>query len=130
LFRLNEFTAVFQEIVNTYGVPTYKEVNPSVFACVTFPFLFGIMFGDIAHGLVLFLVGAVLCLFDGPIKAKAPGMSILLQLRYIILLMGFFATFCGIVYNDFMAIPIWAFESCYDLKDVKEGDPEYIPPHG
>jgi V-type H+-transporting ATPase subunit a len=99
-------------------VPTYKEVNPSVFACVTFPFLFGIMFGDIGHGFVLFLVGAFLCLFDGVIRAKAPGMEILLSLRYIILLMGFFATYCGVIYNDFMAIPIWAFESCYDLKEV------------
>jgi len=56
-------------------------------------------------------------------------MAIILQMRYIILLMGLFATFCGIIYNDFMAIPIWAFESCYDLKELKEGDEGYIPPH-
>lgn len=61
-FRLNEVTWVFQEIVNTYGIPTYKEVNPSVFAIVTFPFLFGVMFGDIGHGFVLFLIGSTLCL--------------------------------------------------------------------
>lgn len=64
--------------MNTYGIPTYKEVNPSVFACVTFPFLFGIMFGDMGHGLVLFLVGAFLCLFEGIIRAKAPSMEALL----------------------------------------------------
>lgn len=28
--------------------------------------------------------------------------------------MGFFATFCGIVYNDFMAIPIFAMDTCYE----------------
>ena len=49
-FRLNEFTWVFQEIVDTYGVPGYKEINPAVFTCVSFPFLFGVMFGDILHG--------------------------------------------------------------------------------
>jgi V-type H+-transporting ATPase subunit a len=32
--------------------------------------------------------------------------------------MGFFATYCGIIYNDFMAIPIWAFDSCYDVIEV------------
>ncbi len=39
-FRTNEFTSVFQLIVNTYGVPKYKEVNPALFTIVTFPFLY------------------------------------------------------------------------------------------
>ena len=56
-FQGNEFTGSFQEIVNTYGIPTYKEVNPAVFACVSFPFLFGVMFGDVGQGLVLAVVG-------------------------------------------------------------------------
>lgn len=73
LFRQNEFTQVFQQIVDTYGVPTYKEVNPAVFACVTFPFLFGVMFGDIAHGGVLLLVGSVLCLFSDRLKTSYAG---------------------------------------------------------
>lgn len=42
----------------------YKEINPAVFACVSFPFLFGVMFGDMGHGGILFIVGALLCLFD------------------------------------------------------------------
>ena len=111
--------------MNTYGIPTYKEVNPSVFACVTFPFLFGIMFGDIGHGAFLFLIGAFLTLFAGPLRAKAPGLEPLLSLRYILLLMGFFAFYCGVIYNDFMAIPLWTFESCYELKyyALEEGAP-------
>lgn len=80
------------------------------------------MFGDIGHGGVLFVVGAFLCLFCDFLRAKAPGMEIFLQLRYIILLMGLFATYCGLIYNDFMAIPLWLFDSCYDLKD-KPVDP-------
>jgi V-type H+-transporting ATPase subunit a len=118
LFRLNEVTWVFQEIVNTYGIPTYKEVNPSVFAIVTFPFLFGIMFGDIGHGFVLFLVGGVLCLLSDFLKARAPGMEPLLGMRYLFLLMGLFATFAGLIYNDFMAIPLWLWDSCYDLQEI------------
>lgn len=59
-FRLNEFTSCFQEITNTYGVPSYKEANPSLLGIITFPFLFGVMFGDIGHGFMLFLFGAFL----------------------------------------------------------------------
>ena len=44
-------------IVNTYGFPRYRELNPGIFTIVTFPYLFGIMFGDILHGLLLLIVG-------------------------------------------------------------------------
>ena len=113
-FKLNEFTWAFQEITNTYGVPNYKEVNPSVFGIVTFPFLFGVMFGDIGHGFLLFLLG-VFAVFaadklrDGPLDALA-------QARYLVLLMGFFATFNGVCYNDFMSIPIEG-GTCYNVDD-------------
>jgi V-type H+-transporting ATPase subunit a len=105
-------------------VPTYKEINPAVFACVTFPFLFGVMFGDIGHGFVLFLVGALLCLFDGPLRKASPVMEGVLMIRYIVLLMGFFATFNGLIYNDFMAIPIWLFKSCYHV--VEDTSKHYV----
>lgn len=60
-FSRNAYTCSAQEIVETYGIPRYKEANPSYFTTVTFPFLFGVMFGDIAHGLILFLFGLLLC---------------------------------------------------------------------
>lgn len=59
-FRSNTFLRPFQEIVNTYGIPVYKEANPAVFTIITFPFLFGVMFGDIGHGGIVFLLAAFL----------------------------------------------------------------------
>ena len=84
-----------------------------MFAIVTFPYLFGIMFGDIGHGFVLFLAGSVLCLLSDFIRAKAPGMEAILSMRYILVLMGLFATFAGFIYNDLMAIPLWIWDSCF-----------------
>jgi V-type H+-transporting ATPase subunit a len=110
--KTNEFTGTFQEIVNTYGVPMYKEANPAVFAIVTFPFLFGVMFGDIGHGSLLLLVGIILCIISD--KLKNTALEAFSTIRYLILLMGFFATFNGIIYNEFFAIPTNVFTSCYE----------------
>lgn len=111
--KTNDFTNVFQEIVNTYGIPMHKEINPAVFAIVTFPFLFGVMFGDVGHGSLLLFVGILLCLLNSKMKGNI-AMEGFLSMRYLLLMMGFFAMFCGLIYNEFFAIPMNVFgDSCY-----------------
>merc|ERR1712048_576002 len=55
--KTNEFTEVFQDVINTYGIPAYQEANPALFTVVTFPFIFGMMYGDVGHGTLLMLAG-------------------------------------------------------------------------
>lgn len=103
----------------------HKEINPAVFAIVTFPFLFGVMFGDVGHGLLLFIVGSLGCLLSGRLRGN-PAMEGALQMRYLILLMGFFAMFNGLMYNEFFAIPMQLFgDSCYQedaiVLSIQEG---------
>lgn len=51
---------VFQQLVTTYGIPRYDEIDPTPLLAVTFPLIFGLMFGDVGHGLVLALLGLLL----------------------------------------------------------------------
>jgi V-type H+-transporting ATPase subunit a len=104
-FEVNEFTDIYQEIVDTYGVPTFHEANPALLTCITFPFLFGVMFGDIGHGAMVLFFASLVCYFSDHLK-KIEGTEYLLRMRYLLLLMGFFATYMGILYNDFMSIPL------------------------
>jgi len=124
----NDFIWPFQEIVNTYGVPRYQEINPTVFNIVTFPFLFGVMFGDIGHGFILFIFGLYLCLFADSIKNdKNSIVRSILPGRYLLLLMGIFAFYCGWIYNEFfsVALPIFG-GSCYtEERKYKENIKEY-----
>ena len=112
--KTNDFTWAFQEIVNTYGIPRYREINPALFNIVTFPFLFGIMFGDIGHGLLLFLFGVYLCVYKDDLLKTDSILKPAVKARYLLTLMGFFAFFNGWMYNDFLSMPMGVFGSCYE----------------
>ncbi len=54
------FLGAFELLVNTYARPRYEEIDPTVLIAVTFPLLYGAMFGDVGHGLVLAAFGLLL----------------------------------------------------------------------
>ena len=110
----NEFLYAFQEIVNIYGIPRYREINPGFFNVITFPFLFGVMFGDIGHSLIIFFAALYFCINSKTLENNTLIKN-LLPFRYFLLLMGFFGTFCGFMYNDFLSVPI-NFPTCFTNK--------------
>lgn len=72
-FETNKFTWAFQEFVDTYGVPRYREANPALFTACTFPFLFGIMYGDLGHGSVLAMIGLYLVITEANADKRSGG---------------------------------------------------------
>ncbi|MCM8768916.1 MAG: hypothetical protein NC911_04465 [Candidatus Omnitrophica bacterium] len=50
----------FELLVKSYGLPCYGTVDPTVFLAIAFLLMFGIMFGDVGHGLLLGLAGLFL----------------------------------------------------------------------
>lgn len=74
------------------------------------------MFGDIGHGSLLFFVASILCLFSTCLN-RFKFLFLPLKCRYIFLLMGFFATFSGFIYNDFVSVPLTFGTSCYNLNN-------------
>ena len=115
-FKLNDFSYPFQMIVNEYGIPRYREINPGLFTIITFPFMFGVMFGDIGHGGLLTLLGLWLVLKKHDIMKNFPNLKILIKNRYFFLFLGMFAFYNGLIYNDFFAMPLGIFGSCYKNK--------------
>jgi len=92
-------------------VPTYKEINPALFTIVTFPFLFGVMFGDVMHGSMLTIFSLIVCFSE---RKPDTMMGAFGPVRYLLLLMGIFSTYCGLIYNDMSSIPLKIFgDSCY-----------------
>lgn len=122
-YEVNEFIHPFQELVSTYGIASYGEANPTLFTIITFPFMFGMMFGDIAHGLLLLSFTLYIFLGRNSIeKSKENPLKDWINYRFLLLLMSLFAIFNGFIYNDCMSIPIDIFGSKWpqELNDKME----------
>jgi len=120
--RVNDFTEGWQEVIDTYGIPKYQEANPALLSVVTFPFIFGMMYGDVGHGTLLFLAGLWLCKNAESLRFSQPT---LFMVRYMVVSLGFFAIYAGFMYNDFFSVGLQLFDSRW--KEVGEGkyEPDY-----
>lgn len=86
---------------------------------ITFPFLFALMFGDMGHGLIMFLAALFFILKEKQLEAARIKDEVNKQLlqfnwlqlcfqifqnffggRYLIALMGLFSIYTGLIYND------------------------------
>uniref|UniRef100_A0AAY4AJ77 V-type proton ATPase subunit a n=1 Tax=Denticeps clupeoides TaxID=299321 RepID=A0AAY4AJ77_9TELE len=122
--RTNVFTSGFQNIVDAYGIGEYQEMNPAPYTIVTFPFLFAVMFGDCGHGLIMTAFAAWLILKEEHFrKMKSELTSILFGGRYIILLMGIFSVYTGLIYNDCFSKSFNLFGSSWSVRAM-------LQPHG
>ncbi|VVC98829.1 unnamed protein product [Leptidea sinapis] len=101
--RTNKFTRGFQNLIDSYGIASYREVNPALYTIITFPFLFAVMFGDMGHGLIMTAFAAIIIILEKRLaKQKTDNeiWNIFFGGRYIILLMGLFSMYTGLIYND------------------------------
>lgn len=125
-FRSNKLTKGFQSIVDAYGCAKYQEMNPAVFTVITFPFLFGVMFGDIGHGFMMTMAAVLLCMNEKKLAKYANDemFGTLYHGRYCILLMGVFAIYSGVIYNELFSVPLEIFSSTLWCSGEMTDDPE------
>lgn len=53
----NKAAKPFESFTDMYGLPSYKEIDPTAFMAFTYTLFFGIMFGDLGQGIIIFLLG-------------------------------------------------------------------------
>uniref|UniRef100_A0A8C9YE14 V-type proton ATPase subunit a n=1 Tax=Sander lucioperca TaxID=283035 RepID=A0A8C9YE14_SANLU len=119
--KTNKFTSGFQNIVDAYGIGSYREINPAPYTIITFPFLFAVMFGDLGHGVLMTCAALYLVLRENRLMAQKNDnemFSMVFAGRYIILLMGIFSVYTGIIYNDCFSKSLNVFGSGWSVRPM------------
>jgi len=100
----NSFVRPFEELTRLYGLPHYNELDPTPFMAISFPILFGLMFGDVGHGIIL-LVGGLAMFFL--IKKN----QAIRNVCWIMATCGLAAIVAGALYGEFFGkalfAPLW-----------------------
>ena len=116
--KTNRFTEGFQTIINAYGTAKYQEVNPGLPTIVTFPFLFAVMFGDFGHGFLMVCAASAMIYWEKKLKkVRDEIFSMAFYGRYIMLMMGVFSMYTGLIYNDVFSKSLTLFPSAWAWAD-------------
>ena len=106
----------FQSLVTNYGHPRYGELDPTPMMALTFPLIFGIMFGDVGHGLLLALLGLLL------VSRKVRALRGLSGLGAVVIACGVTAMIFGFLYgsafgSEEILEPLWI-RPLQDVMDI------------
>jgi len=96
----------FQMMVKMYDQPKYSELDPTPLVAILFPLMFGAMFGDVGHGLVLAVLGAL------AMSKKVKFLKFLGGLSPIVFACGVMSMIFGFLYGSIFGYeeilhPLW-----------------------
>lgn len=107
--------APYNSITNMYGAPGRTDLDPNPFVAFFYFFFFGMMFGDVAYGLLLSIVTACILIFKKPQGGTR-------QMMALFLMGGISAAAWGLLFNSFFGMNLPSFIMPRTMLNLLEND--------
>ncbi|RLG72505.1 MAG: hypothetical protein DRO11_02100 [Methanobacteriota archaeon] len=95
----------YEKLTKGFGTPNYEEIDPTLIMSISFPIIFGFMFGDIGHGILILLGGIAVHIlhkkgfkFKGYLRYLRDGKTLLVSC-------GAASIATGFLYGEFFGSP-------------------------
>ena len=88
--KSNKLTAPYNVVTEMYSLPAYNGLDPNPFIMPSFALFFGIMFADMAYGLLMLIAGLVALKLMKPKGTMKNMMGLLVQCGISTFIIGFF----------------------------------------
>ncbi len=88
--RNNKITRPYNLVTEMYSLPSYDGLDPNPFIMPFFALFFGIMFADMAYGIIMFVAGMVLLKKGKPKGGMRYMAGLLIECGITTFIMGFF----------------------------------------
>lgn len=92
------FVQPFEAVTRLYGMPGYKDLDPTVFLAGFFFLFFGLSLTDVGYGLFLMVVSALIL----TVLKVAPAIRLFAKL---LLFVGFSTVLVGMLFGGYLGIP-------------------------
>jgi V-type H+-transporting ATPase subunit a len=85
--------------------------------------MFAVMFGDLGHGVILFLAAVAMIYYERTLQRRKLDelFGMIFYGRYIVLMMGFFSIYTGLIYCDAFSKELPIFKSMWTWDDDGKG---------
>ncbi|HUC86057.1 MAG TPA: V-type ATPase 116kDa subunit family protein [Candidatus Acidoferrales bacterium] len=113
LLRQPRWLRPFGMLVTAYGLPQYRELEPTLFVALSYLLMFGMMFGDVGHGFIFACGGLAILWRCGRPQLRDVGL--------LLLFCGLSSMVFGVLYGSYFGLP--ALKNLALWHDPLEGDP-------
>jgi V/A-type H+-transporting ATPase subunit I len=95
------FFRPFEMLVSSYSLPEYKFIDPTFFVAISFLIMFGMMFGDVGHGIVISIIGWLLGFRK---SGRSDGVTLVGKLGFYC---GLASIVFGFLYGSVFGVETW-----------------------